>query len=986
MKRKTAIYSLCLLVVIFGVIEVSSRFFSVHKNSEELKIPKVSVMENNQPGANWVRDCIAQNPEYKDMPITDRTEKSITFKRGDGKLVTQAVDFPIHYLDEFGQWQEIDTKLIYYPETDEWGAGGLNVRIKPDGTVRIIGDQGQTIHTQITDGFGTFNAETGQFISLGQFTNGSAHGDTLIRSIGNIEHKIKLTDLGVKEEMIFPSAPAGISDADFLAMKTEIGKKQLFPDGWLADKDLSEYHLPAPFSFDANQKPIPTKRYARYSDGIQYVYTGVPVSSLADVAYPVTIDPPYLDMTADGFINGYNASYATTRSTYNAYNVSANTMNIGQRYVSSKYYVYRGYLKFDTSAIPSGNTVTQVNLTMVCTIDNSVTDYDINIIKQDWSAQDPLVGGSGTEAAYDNCLTSAEDSSIWRNTNGMALNTQYTSGNLSTAWVAKAGYTYYSLASDRDYDGSGTTPTGNEYMNLGTQHNATESYRPILTVVHGSSNAAPDAPSSLAQYKSDCSTSISTGGWTNETSVCLKGYVNDTDASDQVKMQTESTTGSFTGTPNTTAAAYCADPCTSSVTVASLANGSQYRWQGRSIDDDSATSGFTQFNSGSLSFGIDTSAPTNVGISSVTADSTTQLTVASNTAADASSGLHATPYWFDETTGNSGGSDSTDWQAGTGFVDSGLSPNTQYTYRVKARDAVVNESSYSATSSKYTLANVPSAPTVSNPAESSLKVVINENSNPSNTTYAIYETTTGKYVDSTDGSLDLVSEDWKAYSSWGGASGITVTGLSTNTTYTFEVKAKNGDNVQTAFSATANGTTLSGIKSIDIVDGSGNSVGSPSISFSSKNFSFDTQDATATFGISSQKIRVDNETSTATWTANLAGSATTATWTSGSNHYDFNDGSGYTDGADADSYGGQMTVDPSTGTIAGVSGCSTSNVSVGASDSFVEGTNNSIDLFSAAAGASTPCKWDLTGVSLTQKIPASQPAGSYAINLVLTIQ
>jgi hypothetical protein len=179
----------------------------------------------------------------------------------------------------------------------------------------------------------------------------------------------------------------------------------------------------------------------------------------------------------------------------------------------------------------------------------------------------------------------------------------------------------------------------------------------------------------------------------------------------------------------------------------------------------------------------------------------------------------------------------------------------------------------------------------------------------------------------------------------------------------------------------------SGILSIDIVDGSGNSVASPSVAFSSKTFSFNTQTSTGTFGTASQKIRVSNITGTQTWTANLAGSATTATWTAGSNHYDFNDssGSGYTDGADTDSYGGQLTVDPSGGTIAGVSGCSASNVNKGTSDSFVEGTNNSIDLFSAAAGASAPCKWDLTGVSLTQKIPASQPAGSYAINLVLTV-
>jgi hypothetical protein len=184
-------------------------------------------------------------------------------------------------------------------------------------------------------------------------------------------------------------------------------------------------------------------------------------------------------------------------------------------------------------------------------------------------------------------------------------------------------------------------------------------------------------------------------------------------------------------------------------------------------------------------------------------------------------------------------------------------------------------------------------------------------------------------------------------------------------------------------------TISAGSLSVDIVDGSGNTVGSPSVAFASKSYSFNTQDSTGTFGTASQKIRASNPTTTDTWTVNLAGSGTTASWTSGSDHYDFNDAGGYTDDGgttDADSYGGQLTIDPSGGTIAGISGCSTSNVSVGASDSFVEGSTNSIDLMSATTGAATSCRWDLTGVALSQKIPAAQVSGSYAITMVLSIQ
>lgn len=180
-------------------------------------------------------------------------------------------------------------------------------------------------------------------------------------------------------------------------------------------------------------------------------------------------------------------------------------------------------------------------------------------------------------------------------------------------------------------------------------------------------------------------------------------------------------------------------------------------------------------------------------------------------------------------------------------------------------------------------------------------------------------------------------------------------------------------------------TINDGTLAVDIVDSGGSTVASPSVTFGALTYSFSTQDGTGTLGTSSERIRAYNPTSTDTWSVNLAGSATTATWSNGSHTYDFNDGNGYTDGTDADSVGGQMTVDPSSATITGVSGCSTSNISTGSSDSYVEGTTDNIDLMSASAGAATYCRWDLTGVSLTQGIPAGQNPGTYTLTMNLTI-
>jgi lysophospholipase L1-like esterase len=194
----------------------------------------------------------------------------------------------------------------------------------------------------------------------------------------------------------------------------------------------------------------------------------------------------------------------------------------------------------------------------------------------------------------------------------------------------------------------------------------------------------------------------------------------------------------------------------------------------------------------------DTTPPTNIAISSITPDSSTQLTITAQTATDSESGLNSTPYWFQETSGHPGALFSTVWQASTTFINTNLSPNTQYSYEVKAKDANNNESTYSTTLSKYTLSNTPSSPLLSSPTLSSIKVTINQNSNPSNTIYAIYETTTSKYVQA-DGTLST-TPIWQTYTNWGGVQGIQSINLSHNVQYTFQTKAKNGDNTETTLS------------------------------------------------------------------------------------------------------------------------------------------------------------------------------------------
>lgn len=187
-------------------------------------------------------------------------------------------------------------------------------------------------------------------------------------------------------------------------------------------------------------------------------------------------------------------------------------------------------------------------------------------------------------------------------------------------------------------------------------------------------------------------------------------------------------------------------------------------------------------------------------------------------------------------------------------------------------------------------------------------------------------------------------------------------------------------------------TINAGSLAVDIVDGSYVTVGSPSVAMSTATFSFTCQTITGTFGSASQNIYVSNpDAADNGWTASLAASAVSAIWDSVGTDYDFNDptSSGCTDGADAtDTLGGQMTVDASVGTLATgqCASCVTTNITKGSSSAYNQGTTDSITLLTAAAASNDIGDWKLTGVSVSQKIPAEQPAASdYDVNMVLSV-
>lgn len=183
-----------------------------------------------------------------------------------------------------------------------------------------------------------------------------------------------------------------------------------------------------------------------------------------------------------------------------------------------------------------------------------------------------------------------------------------------------------------------------------------------------------------------------------------------------------------------------------------------------------------------------------------------------------------------------------------------------------------------------------------------------------------------------------------------------------------------------------------GVLSTDIVDAGGTTVAAPTVPMNAQNFSFACQTSTSVnpFGTATEQIYVANgDAADSGWTLTVAATGTpTALWqnTGNTQNYDFNDpsGSGCTDGGDADTRGGQLTLNPSVGTITPESGYSNTGITVGSSAAFSQGVTDSITLINAASGSEDIWRGYLTGVGVSQQIPAEQPADTYNLNLTLT--
>jgi hypothetical protein len=223
--------------------------------------------------------------------------------------------------------------------------------------------------------------------------------------------------------------------------------------------------LPLGEAYELNNETARQKLTYRivHLNGNTYLLSGLKLSDLNAMSFPVVIDPTLTvySTSSDGYIYKSGSVYSTVQSASSGTVDSSGTyITIGQRYISLTpgiYYIYRGFVFFNTSVLPSNAYLDSAVLSLYKKDDYSSTDFTITIQNgQPTYSHNPLQAGDYAKSHYAG--------------NGGGLNTiNFVNGRNSitltnVSWVNTTGITKLCLRSSKDI--SGTTPTGSEYVNV----------------------------------------------------------------------------------------------------------------------------------------------------------------------------------------------------------------------------------------------------------------------------------------------------------------------------------------------------------------------------------------------------------------------------------------------------------------------------------------------------------------------------------------
>jgi len=187
------------------------------------------------------------------------------------------------------------------------------------------------------------------------------------------------------------------------------------------------------------------------------------------------------DATTERCLVSKNATYATAQAAVAAdeFYSTQTVMLVGQGILTGPLFaIYRSFVIFDTSSIPSTSTISSAVISLYCAGDSSATDFDVVLRNgQDTYPHNPLSLDDFNKTFY-----SGDGGSF--NTLGIVTDsyTDLTLNETGKGWIKKGvdAKTKLALISSRDI--SATENSGSEYVFFYSDEHA--NYKPKLTVVY----------------------------------------------------------------------------------------------------------------------------------------------------------------------------------------------------------------------------------------------------------------------------------------------------------------------------------------------------------------------------------------------------------------------------------------------------------------------------------------------------------------------
>jgi hypothetical protein len=209
---------------------------------------------------------------------------------------------------------------------------------------------------------------------------------------------------------------------------------------------------------------------ANVTDGLLWKNATYHFTTVPQVTFEAT--------SSDGWIQNTSGVYATAHDAAGGIDsVSAADFYVGQTFISSSYSLYRGFVIFDTSAIPDDAIITSARLSLYGEVDASEQDFLLVIQSgQPTSPHDPLQTYDYSCGNYSR--NGGSFSSTGFSTNGYNDITLNVTG---LTWINKTGTTKLCLRSDGDINA--LIPTTNEFVRIYASEQG-NGFKPRLIVIY----------------------------------------------------------------------------------------------------------------------------------------------------------------------------------------------------------------------------------------------------------------------------------------------------------------------------------------------------------------------------------------------------------------------------------------------------------------------------------------------------------------------